>query len=60
MFGVVAKTYFAEKLGVLPDDWNQAVIAMQQNNYQLGDLATLFDANIAKPVNELSRLKEEK
>ena len=49
-----------KKLGVLPDDWNQAVIAMQQNNYQLGDLATLFDANIAKPVNELSRLKEEK
>lgn len=49
-----------KKLGVLPDDWNQAVNAMQQNNYQLGDLATLFDANIAKPVNELSRLKEEK
>ena len=49
-----------KKLGVLPDYWNQAVIAMQQNNYQLGDLATLFDANIAKPVNELSRLKEEK
>lgn len=49
-----------KKLGVLPDDWNQAVNAMQQNNYQSGDLATLFDANIAKPVNELSRLKEEK
>lgn len=49
-----------KKLGVLPDDWNQAVNAMQQNNYQSGDLATIFDANIAKPVNELSRLKEEK
>lgn len=49
-----------KKLGVLPDDWNQAVNAMQQNNYQSGDLAMLFDANIAKPVNELSRLKEEK
>ena len=49
-----------KKLGVLPDDWNQAVNALQQNNYWSGDLATIFDVNIAKPVNELSRLKEEK
>ena len=48
-----------KKLGVLPDDWNSALNALQSNNYQSGDLAK-FDEYIGKPVNELSRLKSEK
>lgn len=48
-----------KKLGVIPDDWNSALQALQTNNYQNGDLAQ-FDEFIGKPVNELSRLKSEK
>lgn len=48
-----------KKLGVIPDDWNSALQALQTNNYQSGDLAQ-FDEFIGKPVNELSRLKSEK
>ena len=49
-----------KKIGVIPDDWNQAINALQQNNYNLGDLGQIFDKNIAKPVNELGTLKREK
>lgn len=54
-----ASMVLCKKLGVLPDDWNSALNALQSNNYQSGDLAK-FDEYIGKPVNELSRLKSEK
>ena len=49
-----------KKIGVIPDDWNQALNALKNNNYNLGDLGQIFDLNIAKPVNELGSLKREK
>lgn len=54
-----ASMILCKKLGVIPDDWDNALRALQSNNYQRGDLAE-FDEFIGKPVNELSRLKSEK
>ena len=49
-----------KKIGVIPDNWDQALNALKNNNYNLGDLGQIFDLNIAKPVNELGSLKREK
>lgn len=49
-----------KKIGVIPDNWEQALNALKNNNYNLGDLGQIFDLNIAKPVNELGSLKREK
>ena len=47
-----------KKLGLLPNEWNNAIYSLKSNNYKEGDMAE-FDKYIAKPVNELSRLKAE-
>ena len=49
-----------KKIGVIPDNWDQALNALKNNNYNLGDLGQIFDLNIAKPVNELGSLKRDK
>ena len=49
-----------KKIGVIPDNWDQALNALKNNNYNLGDLGQIFDLNIAKPVNELGSLKRKK
>ena len=48
-----------KKIGLLPDNWDNAISNLKTGNFKNGSFQILFMDNIAAPLNELGNLKEE-
>ena len=47
---------FCKKTGILPSNWNNAMVALRANDCTQGSLHS-FDTNIATPINDLGNAK---